>query len=44
MVMSEANGLPISAFTTSAQDAEVNTIKTLVDSQVASKAKVGRSI
>lgn len=38
MVMSEANGLPISAFTTSAQDAEVNTIETLVDSQVAGPA------
>lgn len=35
MVMTEANGLPISAFTTSAQVAEVNTIETLVDTQVA---------
>ena len=30
MVMSEANGLPISAFTTSAQVAEVNTIEALM--------------
>lgn len=33
--MTDGQGLPISAFTTSAQDAEVNTIETLVDLQVA---------
>lgn len=38
IVMTEANGLPIPAFTTSAQVAEVNTIETLVDSQVAGPA------
>lgn len=34
MLMTEAKGIPISAFTTSAQDAEVNTIETLVDFRV----------
>jgi transposase len=37
MLMTEAQGLPISAFTTSAQVAEVNTIETLVDTAVLSK-------
>lgn len=35
MLMTDGKGLPVSAFTTSAQDAEVNTIETLVDIQVA---------
>lgn len=34
MVMTEAEGVPISLFTTSAQMAEVNTIETIVDQQV----------
>jgi transposase len=37
MLMTDAQGIPISAFTTSAQTAEVNTIETLVDIQVAGK-------
>ena len=37
MLMTDANGIPVSAFTTSAQTAEVNTIETLVDIQVAGK-------
>jgi transposase len=37
MLMTEAQGIPISAFTTSAQDAEVNTIETLVDLRVTRK-------
>ena len=32
MVMTEAEGVPVSLFTTSAQMAEVNTIQTLTDS------------
>lgn len=31
MLMTDGQGVPLSAFTTSAQDAEVNTIETLVD-------------
>jgi transposase len=31
MLMTDGQGLPLSAFTTSAQDAEVNTVETLVD-------------
>ena len=37
MLLTEAEGVPISAFTTSAQDAEVNTIETLVDIRVTKK-------
>ena len=37
MLMTDGQGIPISAFTTSAQTAEVNTIETLVDIQVAGK-------
>ena len=37
MLLTEAEGIPISAFTTSAQDAEVNTIETLVDIRVTKK-------
>jgi transposase len=37
MLMTESQGIPISAFTTTAQDAEVHTIETLVDIQVAGK-------
>ena len=37
MLMTDGNGLPVSAFTTSAQIAEVNTIETLVEIQVAGK-------
>lgn len=37
MLMIEGQGLPISAFTTSAQDAEVHTIETLVDLRVLNK-------
>jgi transposase len=37
MLMTDGQGLPVSAFTTSAQYAEVNTIETLVDIQVAGK-------
>ncbi|WP_397568372.1 transposase [Schlesneria sp. T3-172] len=35
MLMTDGNGVPISGFTISAQVAEVNTIETLVDIQVA---------
>jgi transposase len=35
MVLTEGHGLPVSAFTISAQVAEVNTIETLVDIQIA---------
>lgn len=37
MLLTDAEGVPISAFTTSAQDAEVNTIETLVDIRVTKK-------
>jgi transposase len=37
MLMTDGNGLPVSAFATSAQIAEVNTIETLVEIQVAGK-------
>ena len=37
MLMTDGHGIPISAFTTSAQDAEVNTIETLVDVRVTTK-------
>lgn len=37
MLLTDATGIPISAFTTSAQDAEVNTIETLVDIRVTKK-------
>lgn len=37
MLMTDGSGIPVSAFTTTAQDAEVNTIETLVDIQVAGK-------
>ena len=37
MLMIDGNGVPTSAFTTSAQHAEVNTIETLVDVQVAGR-------
>jgi transposase len=37
MLLTEAGGVPISAFTTTAQDAEVNTIETLVDTRVTKK-------
>lgn len=37
MLMTDAQGMPISAFTTSAQEAEVNTIETLVDTRVLEK-------
>ena len=37
MLMTEAHGIPISAMTTSARDAEVNTIETLVDVRVTKK-------
>lgn len=37
MLMTEGQGLPISAFTTSAQVSEVSTIETLVEIQVAGK-------
>lgn len=37
MLMTEGQGLPIAAFTTSAQAAEVNTIETLVDVRVLKK-------
>jgi len=37
MLMTDGHGIPISALTTSAQDAEVNTIETLVDVRVTTK-------
>ena len=37
MLMTEGHVIPISAFTTSASDAEVNTIETLVDLRVTKK-------
>lgn len=37
MLMTDGQGIPISAFTTSAQTAEVNTIETLVDIRVTRK-------
>ncbi len=37
VLMTEAHGIPISAMTTSARDAEVNTIETLVDVRVTKK-------
>lgn len=37
MLMTDGQGLPLSAFTTSAQDAEVNTVETLVDLSVLNK-------
>jgi transposase len=43
MLMIDGAGVPTSAFTTSAQDAEVNTIETLVDVQVAGQ-RSGRLI
>jgi transposase len=37
MLMTDGQGVPLSAFTTSAQEAEVNTIETLVDLRVLQK-------
>ena len=37
MLMIDGNGVPTSAFTTGAQHAEVNTIETLLDVQVAGR-------
>ena len=37
MLLTDGQGIPISAFTTSAQDAEVNTIETLIDVRVTKK-------
>lgn len=37
MLMTDGNGIPISGFITSAQDAEVNTVETLVETRVCEK-------
>ena len=37
LLLTDGQGIPISAFTTSAQDAEVNTIETLIDVRVTKK-------